>query len=243
MFIFERLYNGSIMKKIILGIQLMFLSIFLSFSQDFVYPIGQHLIKDIITDDFQSFSIDILTPTSQDITYHWEVVSNTFPEAWSASLCDYGGCAAGVPENGEMYPITESEMNEGTHGFFKLNMICGFNYGQGKLEVYVYDSNNYAIGDTVSWDLTWENSSSLDELNENSLLVFPIPTAGKLQIQNANLTIQNVQLLTLSGSSVLNQQVNAFQTEIETNQLQNGIYFLWVTFVDGSEYKKKVVLN
>jgi hypothetical protein len=231
------------MKKIVLGIQFGILSTFMCVSQDFNYPVGQHLIKDIITDDFQSFYIDIMTPESQDITYHWEVVSNTFPESWIANLCDYGGCAAGVPENGQMYPISESEMNEGTHGFFKLNMICGFNYGQGKLEVYVYDSNNYAIGDTVSWDLTWEQSdASLINNNESTTRIETHYKENEMIFTSNSNAFQSIQIYATSGELIYTNTMLSTMISIDTYDIPEGIYFVHGKFENGELFTQKIVL-
>ena len=120
-------------------------------AQDFVYVNGQHRVDTVVNANYGSYEIQIVTPSPENITFKWELVSNTFDPNWSYSVCDYSGCYVGFPSSATMTPITASEMTSGTHGFIKCNITCADYFGDGKVEIYIYDQNNYNRGDTISF--------------------------------------------------------------------------------------------
>ena len=125
------------------------------FAQNFNYPIGQHVVDTIDQENYEAYEIKIETDSPEAIHYGWKRISNSFSNNWSYSLCDYGECHVGIPTTSDMDAISLSQAENGTHGFFKLNITVGSFYGEGTVEIYVYDMNDFSRGDTVSWKLVW----------------------------------------------------------------------------------------
>lgn len=225
------------MKKIYFITLLLFTQV--TFSQNFSYPIGQHIVADIQAENYDSYGIDLNTPSPEPIQYKFELISNTFPSAWSYSLCAYGTCYVGVPGNGTMTAITQTDANNGVIGWFKLNLTVGQNYGQGIVKLYVYDSNDYNRGDTVSWNLSWLGSSaSMDENKLNETVLYPNPTSNFFTLSidgDYNGTIVNSlgqEVKKISGTKLTQQSIN---------DLQTGIYFVNVATQFGTLSRRLIV--
>ncbi|MEJ6797921.1 MAG: T9SS type A sorting domain-containing protein [Crocinitomicaceae bacterium] len=231
------------MKKILLGISFIILGVGTTTAQNFNYPVGQHLVKDVVNENYESYHIDIETDVPQAIHYKWTLISNTFPSAWSYSLCDYTNCAVGVPPNGSMTPITLNDANNGANGFFTINLTVGQNYGHGKIEIYIYDANDITFGDTVSWDVTWIAPAALNENVRTNTLIYPNPINDVLKIENPESSIQNVQIVTMSGELVYASNYNSNAVSIETSHLNSGIYILKLELENGSLVRQKVVVK
>lgn len=212
-----------------------------SYGQNFIYPIGQNLVETAQYDNYESYQIDINTPTSEPIHYNWELISNTFPTGWSYSLCDYGNCAIGVPPTGSMTPITQQDADNGVIGWFKLNLTVAQYFGQGKVEIYVYDSNDYSRGDTVSWDITWNGSTlSINNLEHNVVSLVPNPAENILKIETTQ--DYNVYFYNGLGQQVMNYNTIASKT-IDVSTLENGIYNLVFIGDDGKTFNKRLVIQ
>lgn len=219
---------------------LSFLSIpLVSFSQDFSYPIGQHIVAEVQEENFESYGIDINTPSAEPIQYKYELISNTFPSTWSYSLCDYGNCYVGVPANGTMSAISQSESENNVIGWFKLNLTVGQNYGQGTVKLYLYDSNDYNRGDTVSWNISWpEPSTSIQENKLNAIALSPNPAneyfsllvEGEYRGTIINSIGEEVKLI--SGTKL---------TQHSISDLKTGVYFVTISTQFGVITKRLIV--
>lgn len=210
-----------------------------SFSQSFSYPIGQHIVALVEAENYESYQIDINTPSPEPIQYKYELISNTFPAAWSYSLCDYGNCFVGVPANGTMSAITQSEAENDVIGWFKLNLTVGDNYGEGVVKLYVYDSNDYNRGDTVSWNISWYATSASIAANKlNETILFPNPATESFAISidgEYHGTIVNSlgeEVRKISGSTLTQQPIA---------DLESGIYFVNVSTQYGTLTKRLIV--
>jgi hypothetical protein len=232
------------MKKALLSLFAV-AAMFQTQAQNFNYPDGQHRVETVTNENFEGYNIDILTDTPQDMHYEWELVSNSFPSAWSYSLCDYGGCAVGVPNSGSMTPITEDEMRDfDTKGFFKLNLTVGQNFGQGKIEIYVFDATNHDFGDTVSWDVSWLNTASVSTLDaESALLTYPNPVKDVLTISSGQSLLKNVKMYGIKGNLVLDQTVQTKELTLNTSTFKKGFYLLAVTTEDGQIIQRKLIVE
>ncbi|MCJ8291658.1 MAG: T9SS type A sorting domain-containing protein [Crocinitomicaceae bacterium] len=208
-------------------------------AQDFIYPVGQNLVETVVSENFQEGLININTPSFEAIQYDWELVSNTFPAAWSYSLCDYGGCEIGIPPTGSMTPITLTEAESGIIGWFKMNLTVGQNSGTGKAELYVYDSNDYSRGDIVSWEYTWDAATASLTINMNDgFSVSPNPVSNQLTI-----TAQGVNTGAIYNG--VGQKVRSleFTNEhtLDVSDLKGGVYIVVLETETGTISERLIV--
>jgi hypothetical protein len=75
-------------------------------------------------------------------------------------------------------------------------------------------------------------SANLSQLNTEEIIVYPNPTAGKLEIIGANLNGGKFEVLNFLGQLV--KQVESTNSEINVEELPEGIYFLRI---NSSTYK------
>lgn len=231
-------------KKLLTLITFSTVTMFASAQQNFSYPIGQHLEEIVESENYESYQIDVSTLTPAAIRYDWELVSNTFPSEWSYSLCDYGGCAVGIPASGSMTPISLTESQNGTKGWFKLNLTVGQVFGQGKVEIYVHDSNDSNQGDTVSWTVTWNGSSASISENQFTPEINIFQNLDLKEIHVSNLTdVNQISFYSLSGKMVSALYPTSENMVINSSTFEEGIYIIQIKNVDGGILTKKVYLN
>tara|TARA_B110000285_G_scaffold232237_1_gene302832 strand:- start:2863 stop:3546 length:684 start_codon:yes stop_codon:yes gene_type:complete len=208
-------------------------------AQNFSYPVGQNLVDNVDNLNYESYQIDINTPSSEAIQYDWELVSNTFPANWSYSLCDYGGCAVGVPPSGSMTPISLAEAETGVIGWFKMNLTVGEFLGSGKVEIYVYDASDYNRGDVVSWDISWNgNFLSVNKLDASTPSFFPNPANDNLNVK-VDGPFTGVIYNSL-GETAIGFDGNSSST-INTSSLKSGIYFVSINSSIGLSKHKLII--
>jgi hypothetical protein len=87
------------------------------------------------------------------------------------------------------------------------------------------------------------NPASLDELNANSLMVYPNPSNGIVNIRNIG-NLKSIQLLNSLGQT-LNTVTNIANKQLITLDLNDlrGVYFLKITSQNGEQQLRKVILK
>ena len=82
--------------------------------------------------------------------------------------------------------------------------------------------------------------ASVKETNFAELTVSPNPSENIVNIKT-NLKIDRIELYSLTGASLISQNVNGFQSNLNVQDLSRGVYFLKVQFEDGNSASKKIV--
>ena len=208
-------------------------------AQNFIYPIGQNLVENVTEENYEGYQIDINTPSFEAINYEWELVSNTFLQEWDYSLCDYGGCSIGIPPTGAMTPITLADAQAGVIGWFKIQLTVSTFSGNGKVEIYVYDANDYNRGDVVSWDVTWDAATASLTVNESEQVSFFPNPANENMTVNAEGDFTGV-IYNSMGSTVItfNGKTN---TMVDVSELNSGIYFVSINSAAGLVKQKLII--
>jgi hypothetical protein len=226
-----------------LGVTLLLIIVSFGFhAQDFIYAVGQHRLDTVINENYESFEIQVATPVAEDITFKWEVLSNTFDPNWSCSICDYSGCYVGFPPSATMTAITAAEMAGGTHGFIKCNITCGLNYGDGKVEIYIYDQSDYSRGDTVSFSIHWPAPASAITENKISMITYPNPVENQLTVENISVLNGEIFVTDILGKKVYQSRVNANSIQrIDFANIRKGVYLVSINGENGTMSTKKII--
>jgi hypothetical protein len=202
-------------------------------AQNFNYITQQHFVDTVDDENYEMYDAQFTTPTPEAITFEWESVMNTFPADWSYSFCDQGGCYVGLPASGTMTAITLADAQSGTVGFLKLNLTTGSTYGQGLIKIYVYDSNDYSRGDTVTFNITHLAPSSVEEVAWQTK-VYPNPVVSELHWEGDN--PQSIQVYNSNGQMCLNASPKKASLSLE--KLPKGIYTIQFEFEEGVRSEK-----
>ena len=198
---------------------------------------------DTITKDYQ---IDITTPVPEAITFQWELVSNTFPSEWECSLCDYDICYFNIPISGTMTPISSSEATNNITGLLKLSIKTRSTDTTGKAVFYVYDSNDYNRGDTISF--TIHSILTITDIAEDyssvETLIYPNPAQNIVRISNPINSTINVEIYDALGIQVAAQVLLPNQTiNLKVGHLAKGVYFVSSSNGKGSKTTKRLILQ
>ncbi|MFT4678542.1 MAG: hypothetical protein ACJAV7_002759 [Flavobacteriales bacterium] len=209
-------------------------------AQNFNFSTEQH-IDLIMTESSETSDIDFSTLSPQEVTFKWELVSNTMPADWNFSLCDYNDCYIGVPNLGTMITITLEESQNGMEGFFILNTMTGGVAGGGVIELYVYDSSDYTIGEYVSWTVATEGYVSVNEVDAvATLAVYPNPANEQLNIDFdeafTGFITNNV------GQKVMDIRGNQL-TSFDVSLLESGLYIISIQSASGNISNKQIVIQ
>ena len=229
------------MKVFIISFLLLIIST-ATFSQNFVYATGQHRLDTVLNENYESFEIQMVTPTPEDITFGWQLITNTFNPNWSCSICDFGGCYVGFPGSATMSAIPSADMAAGVHGFIKCNITCGLNYGDGKVEIYVYDQNDYSRGDTVSFSIHWPAPASAINEHKISMLTYPNPVVDQLIIENLSDVNGSIVITDILGKKMRQNRLGANAIEqIDVSDFRKGVYLVSVIGKNGMQSSKKII--
>ena len=212
---------------------------FISNAQSFVFSNEQH-VEAVILEQNVPHYINFTTQTPRDITFKYERISNTLPEEWDLTLCDYNGCYVGVPETGTMTNITRQDALDGIDGFFNLAVNTNDISGEGVVEIYVYDSTDYNVGDTVSWTMSHEAiPNAIDKNEADNISIYPNPASDQIQIRGIEgytMTIYN------SLGKIIYTKVDASNTRHDITNFPSGSYFISCLTKQGKVYNKQFVV-
>lgn len=212
---------------------------FTGFAQDFLFNGDQHVTIEM--DGYTATEyIYISTPAPEAITYEFVQESNTMPIEWQFSLCDYTNCYIGIPNSGTMTPISLSEAEGGTEGYFMLTIMNQGISGSGTVELWVYDSNDYERGAFVSWTVNYVGEVSVDENAAAAIQVYPNPTTDVL-----NVKVQGAftgEILNELGQNVLALKGTSTQS-FDVSGLDAGIYFVSIQTATGDLMRQRLVVQ
>jgi hypothetical protein len=215
-------------------------------AQNFNYDTTTHFSIYEEAGGTYSMSVHFLPFDSSDITFKWKTLENTLSPEWSMSLCDFPNCFFEIPDSATMWPITTAQFEQGTRGFFTLLVSTDDTARVGSLSLYVYDSTDVTIGDTIRWDVetyavedTTDTVTSVSSVIAEDIEVFPNPTEQYFNIRAS--LIQSVELFDLLGAQVMKRDgIMNDKFTIDMNEFPSGIYMLHVSTAMGSHTEKVV---
>ena len=92
--------------------------------------------------------------------------------------------------------------------------------------------------------MTYDNNCSLDidefETDGKSLLIYPNPTSGKINVEANN--IAEIEVMNVVGQNIAIYKVNADSYEIDMTGFDTGVYFVNVK-TENEIITKKIILT
>lgn len=86
-------------------------------------------------------------------------------------------------------------------------------------------------------DSCWVTISSTVDSHSGSIQIFPNPVSDVLKISDPDLLIENIHILDLYGTSLMDQ----YQSEINIQHLPQGLYFLQIKLKNGHSISKTLI--
>ena len=201
----------------------------LSIAQSFTYSPSADVADTIMEGAGSSLDIYIGNEDTTDITYGWLLVSNSIPESWFTSLCDWPNCFAGIPDSGVMNTITVADADSGIQGFFKLTLSAGSAPDTATVQLYVYDITDLNRGDTISFSyISFEDTSSstgIASKESNHLAIFPNPSDNIVTVGASG--INRISIYDMAGSIIRNDVYRKVdKVDMNVSNLNSGLYFI-----------------
>lgn len=107
--------------------------------------------------------------------------------------------------------------------------------------VFLQDDNDKTVWQSVS--STPLGAMSLNEVEELGLSIYPNPTQGNINISfNGRSSNGTVRVIDMNGKEVMTKEINSLNSQVNLEQLANGLYFVELT-VDGKTAVKKLNVN
>jgi uncharacterized repeat protein (TIGR01451 family) len=142
----------------------------------------------------------------------------------------------------DIFLPAESMDEDGSKGFvaFKIKPKDDVQIGDfifGEAEIY-FDFNAAIVTNQVSTEIIEDLSVTSEEFSAQ-IQLYPNPVNEFLHIQNDSAkTIENVEVFSITGQLLFRRKNSA---EINTSQLNTGVYFVKLTTQEGISVTKKVV--
>ncbi len=145
--------------------------------------------------------------------------------------------------NGTISPSGAVTVTEGEDQTFTLTANSGYRIDQ----VLIDGTNNPAAATAGSYtfenvtgnhtiDVSFKATTGISEVSANAISIYPNPTDGKLFIESGDLHMEKVEVLDITGRTVL----TSHETEINISHLSAGTYFVKLKTDKGGVVKKVI---
>lgn len=185
----------------------------------------------------QTFSDTLFNFGNIAVPIQWSVsnTSTIAPGHSGISICAFpGGC----------YPfdntVHSAVINTSTALVFLLSWQVNATAMIGS-KSYVIIHTNIDGGKDIVWDITVEGAtSSLEEFDEETLHLFPIPVADVLNLETTGLNMSKVEISTVFGKMMRSIALDKTDTtQIPLTDLPTGTYFVCIYDTDNKLLTRK----
>ncbi len=216
-------------KHIILTLAAFLAANDLSFAQTFVNIPNDTITIQGMMGNYETLNIQQLNTSSDTITLKWEKVSESVPPAWDASVCDNKICYTTLVDSGMMNPIIPGDAG----GFLRMSIIPQINYGTATIRYAVWDIDNPALKDTLTYILTVLVSGLNEVENKNAFSLFPNPATNQISILSSLETGFTYSIIDIAGKEVYAGMADTNLTSLSIESMSNGIYFFLIKSNNG----------
>jgi hypothetical protein len=89
----------------------------------------------------------------------------------------------------------------------------------------------------------WGKATAINKDYMTVIKVYPNPATDVINIASADKTMLQLSLINSGGTTVLQKATNSEKEQLQISHLGKGIYFIKITFADGSEKVQKVMIK
>jgi hypothetical protein len=172
-------------------------------------------------EDLQTLTISQLNLTNDTLYFQWEKVSETVPANWEASVCDNKVCYTTLMDTGSTNPVFG-----GDSGFLLLHVTAHVNYGTAVVRYAIWDIDNPALKDTLTFITTVSEPSDINEKeNRNAFNIFPNPARNKVSIISPACETYSLTIFNSAGDKIYSADA-APNHQLSTADWLSGIYFV-----------------
>lgn len=158
--------------------------------------------------------------------YEWQKAAfDSLDSRWSFQACLNGECILNLPAKGNF--INDFGYNDST-GFIKFHVFTNDFEGTSKISYKVINKLNAADNATLTYYITYEQPTALDEINaSNRISVYPNPASDKLTIDCKNDCPATFEIYDFTGKLMQTMNTAAgSSTLIDLGAFSNGLYII-----------------
>lgn len=224
----------KILKHTLLALALLLTAANLSFAQTFSNSPNDTINVIGMMEDMATLNIQQLNISSNTITLKWEKVSENIPSAWEASVCDNKICYTSLIDSGTMNPV-----NPADSGLLLLHITPHVNYGTAIVRYAVWDIANPDFRDTLTYILSVNNFTAVNEINILSdLSIYPNPAFDNINIETNLQTAFIFSIIDFTGNEIRKGFSEENSISLSTEELSSGVYFIQIKSKDNVFTKK-----
>jgi hypothetical protein len=103
--------------------------------------------------------------------------------------------------------------------------------------------NDLIVTDPLYYVIEYADTSSIDDVNVNTVKIYPNPVKGILFIKNNSHSIASVKIINVLGQEIKNTKfINTSNSvEVDFSSIDKGTYFVRINFTNGKSVVKKVI--
>lgn len=226
------------LKQIVVSVAAFIVATGIAFGQTFTNTPNDTIQLSGMMEDLQTLSIQQINVSQDTIQFKWQKVSAFVPANWEAAVCDNSICYTSLVNNGSMIPVAPTDF-----GFILLHVTPHVNLGTAIIRYAVWDEANPALKDTLTFILTVDGTSSVQEETTNPQInIFPNPASDNITIANMVLGSQYT-IYDSNGKSVLSGNNSANTLSISCKGLANGTYTILITNKSTRSTTKKFIIR
>lgn len=166
----------------------------------------------------------ITNNTSETVTLLWRRIESELPSGWISLICDNNLCYG--PNTSECPSSNPVVLMPGQAGIFDVHTNSAGLEGEASVELEIFlPSNPDSIITTGVYNFSISSSTSLNEVNAESITLFPNPTTDYFRLSENNNSIASIEVYNLIGDKVKTFDAEG-QIEFPIADLQNGLYMV-----------------
>lgn len=208
------------------------------FGQNYIITPNDTIKMNGGMEDLATLSIQQVNTTTKSINLKWEKLSEKVPSNWEAWVCDNKMCYATLEDSGSMNPVFQGE-----YGLVLLHITPHVNFGTAVIRYSVWDIENEAVKDTLTYILAVNETSGINLTNTNGIRISPNPAQNIIHI------LSNLQggfqfyIHDFLGNNIYSGVSYKNAISLSTENFQNGIYSISITNKNKLISSKKLVIQ
>ena len=201
----------------------------------FTFSPSTTLLKNQALNSMTYDSISVTNNSTGALSLNWELISADSISGTYFDFCASGNCFVGIPDTGSFPDIAPSQ-----YGYIGMHFWTGSVPVTCIAKVRVYDQNNTAMGDTVTFVLNAGANGILDHNYTNfQPLIYPNPSNGMIYIEDHENWVNSTSLFNEQGIMLFSCRNST--NLVDLTEFPSGIYYLEVITRDGNACQQVIV--
>jgi hypothetical protein len=114
--------------------------------------------------------------------------------------------------------------------------------GNGKIRIVATTLDGSLLSDTISITISGQGPSAIEEINDNLIQLYPVPTHNMLHLNCVTQLSGNLKITDLNARILINRKIDEENLVIDVSNFTKGIYILHLNTDKGNKIIKFIKL-